>query len=145
MISLRMGKTDMTKTLLGDFKVTTPENSLLSQQAFTSKGIQYLIPTYNWTLTPIPNWTCSVVTISPFQCTTPSTWLTNCTDPSTWLQSPTIEGCWLQSSSVHHLMNIEKLLGYKTLRCTNTVASSLKRWIRENSVFSHNFLEQNFT
>ena len=47
---------------------------------------QYPIPTYSWTLTPIPNWTCSVVTISPFQCTAPSTWLTNrCTDLSTWL------------------------------------------------------------
>ena len=34
-----MGKTNMaTKTLLSDFKVTTPENSLLSQQAVTSKG-----------------------------------------------------------------------------------------------------------
>ena len=30
------------------------------------KESQYLIPTYSWTLTPIPNWTCSVVTISPF-------------------------------------------------------------------------------
>ena len=50
------------------------------------KESQYLIPTYNWTITPIPNWTCSVVTISPFQCTTPNTWLTNrCSDPSTWL------------------------------------------------------------
>ena len=50
------------------------------------KESQYRIPTYSWTLTPIPNWTCSVVTISSFQCTTPSTWLTNqCIDPSTWL------------------------------------------------------------
>ena len=47
------------------------------------KESQYLIPTYNWTLTLIPNWTCSVVTISPFQCMTPSMWLTNrCADPS---------------------------------------------------------------
>ena len=30
------------------------------------KEFQYFIPTYNWTLTPISNWTCSVVTISPF-------------------------------------------------------------------------------
>ena len=65
------------------------------------KESQYLIPTYNWTLTPIPNWTCSVVTISHFQCTVPSTWLTNCTDSNTRLQSPTREGCWLQSSSIH--------------------------------------------
>ena len=47
---------------------------------------QYLIPTYSWTLTPILSWTCSVVTISHFQHTTPSTWLINtCADPSTWL------------------------------------------------------------
>ena len=45
---------------------------------------QYLIPIYSWTLIPIPNETCSVVTISHFQCTTSSTWLTNrCADPST--------------------------------------------------------------
>ena len=49
------------------------------------KEFQYLIPTYSWTLTPIPNWTCSIVTISPFQCTTPNMWLTNCADPNTRL------------------------------------------------------------
>ena len=49
------------------------------------KESQYLIPTYSWTLTPIPNWTCSVVTIFHFQCTAPSTWLTNCADPNTQL------------------------------------------------------------
>ena len=50
------------------------------------KESQYLIPTYSWTLTPISNWTCSVVTISYFQFTAPSTWLTNwCTNPSMWL------------------------------------------------------------
>ena len=50
------------------------------------KESQYLIPTYNWTFTPINNWPCSVMIISHFQCTTPSTWLTNrCIDPSTWL------------------------------------------------------------
>ena len=38
-IYLRMGKTYMTKTPSGDFKVATPENPLLSQQAITSKGI----------------------------------------------------------------------------------------------------------
>ena len=38
-ICLRMGKTYTAKTPLGDFKVTTPENPLLSKQAVTSKGI----------------------------------------------------------------------------------------------------------
>ena len=34
-----MRKTYIAKTLPDDFKITTPENSLLSQQVVTSKGI----------------------------------------------------------------------------------------------------------
>ena len=49
------------------------------------KEFQYFIPTYNWTFTLIPNWTCFVMTIYPFQCMAPSTWLTNWADPSTRL------------------------------------------------------------
>ena len=75
MICLRMEKTYIAKTPSGDFKVTTPENPLLSKQAVTSKGIP--VPYTNLKLNAHPN-TCSVVTISHFQCTTPSTWLTNC-------------------------------------------------------------------
>ena len=36
------GKPTRQKTLLGDFKVTTPENPLLSKQTVTSKGIPVL-------------------------------------------------------------------------------------------------------
>ena len=43
----------MTKTPPGDFMVTTLENSLLSQQGFTSKGI--LVPYTNLQLNPYPN------------------------------------------------------------------------------------------
>ena len=43
----------MAKTPSSDFKVTTPENSLLSQQAVTSKGI--LVPYTNLQLNPYPN------------------------------------------------------------------------------------------
>ena len=53
MIYLRMGKIYMTKNPPSDFKVTTPENSLLSQQAVTSKGI--LVPYTNLQLNPYPN------------------------------------------------------------------------------------------
>ena len=62
----------MAKTPPDDFKVTTPENPLLSQQAVTSEGIP--VPYTNLQLNPYPNtnWTCSVVTVSHFQCTTPS-------------------------------------------------------------------------
>ena len=95
------------------------------------KESQYLIPTYSWTLTPIPNWTCSVVTISHFQCTTPNTWLTNSMRGFQYVAySPTWERCWLQSSLVHHTIKITKLLGYKTLWCTNIAASWMERWTR---------------
>ena len=66
------------------------------------KESQYLIPTYSWILTPIPNWSCSIVTISHFQCTAPSMWLTNLMRGSQYpAYSPTWERCWLQSTSVH--------------------------------------------
>ena len=48
-----MGKTNTAKTSSGDFKVTTPENPLLSKQAVTSKGIT--IPYTNLRLNPYPN------------------------------------------------------------------------------------------
>ena len=41
-ICLRIEKTYMAKTPPGDFKVTIPENSLLSKQTVTSKGISVL-------------------------------------------------------------------------------------------------------
>ena len=48
-----MRKTYRAKTSPGDFKVTTLENSLLSQQAVASKGI--LVPYTNLQLNPYPN------------------------------------------------------------------------------------------
>ena len=51
-ICLRMGKTYMAKTSPGDFKVTTPEILLLSQQAVTSKEIS--VPYTNLQLNSYP-------------------------------------------------------------------------------------------
>ena len=48
-----MGKTYTAKTPPGDFKVTTPENPLLSKQVITSKGIP--VPYTNLELNPYPN------------------------------------------------------------------------------------------
>ena len=53
MIFLRMGKTNTAKTPPDDFKVTTPEIRLLSQQAVTSKRIP--VPYTNLQLNPYPN------------------------------------------------------------------------------------------
>ena len=41
------GENLTTKTPPGDFQVTTPKTSLLSQQAVTSKGIPSTLPTYS--------------------------------------------------------------------------------------------------
>ena len=52
-ICLWMGKTNTAKTPPSDFKVTTPENPLLSKQAVTSKEIP--VPYTNLQLNPYPN------------------------------------------------------------------------------------------
>ena len=105
------------------------------------KESQHLIPTYNWTLAPIHNWTCSIVTISHFQCTALSTWLTNrCTDPSTWLTHQLEKDVGCKILQFIHTMKIKELLSYKTLRrCTNAAASSRERWTRAY-VSGHNML-----
>ena len=52
-ICLWVGKTYTAKTLLGDFKVTTLENPLLSKQVVTSKEIS--VPYTNLQLNPYLN------------------------------------------------------------------------------------------
>ena len=81
-ICLRMGKTYMAKTPQGDFKITTPENPLLSKQAVTSKGIP--VPYTNLQLNPYPNTQLDLFCNDnlSFQCTALSMWLTNYVDPS---------------------------------------------------------------
>ena len=115
------------KTLPDDFQVTTLETPLLSQQTVTNKGISSTLSTYSWTLTPIPNWTCSVVTVSLSDVLLTSMWLTNCVDPSTWLQLPTkkIVGC--KVLQFIHTMKVKKMLRHKTLRYKYTTTSSRER------------------
>ena len=100
-ICLRMGKNLTAKTPSGDFQVTTSETLLLSQQAVTSKGIPSTLPTNNWTLTPIPNWTCSVVIVPISDARLPSTWLIVARIPVRNFNNTNWEDCYLQSSSVH--------------------------------------------
>ena len=95
------GENLMAKTSPGDFQVTTPETPLLSQQAVTSKGIPSTLPTYSWTLTPIPNWTCSIVTVPLSNARLPSTWLTVVRIPVRDFNNTNWEDCRLQSFSVH--------------------------------------------
>ena len=119
-----MGKTYTAKTPPGDFQVTTPETPLLTQQTVTYKGIPSTLPTYNWTLTLIPNWTCFVVIVPFFDARLPIMWLTNCADPSMRLKSSTKKVVGYEVLQFIHTMKIKKMLGHKTLRCTYIATSS---------------------
>ena len=126
-ICLRMGKNLTTKTPPGDFQVTTPETPLLSQQAVTSKGISSILPTYSWTLTPIPILTCSVVTVPLSDARLPSTWLTVARIPVRNFKTPTEKIVSCKVLQFIHTMKIKKMLGHKTLRCKYTATSSKER------------------
>ena len=139
-----MGKTNTAKTPSGDFKVTTPEIPLLSQQAVTSKGIT--ISYTNLQLNSYPNTQLDLFCNDnfPFDSQLPSTWLTNCADPSTQLQSPTREGCWLQSSSIHpHDEDQEDSWSQNPM--VHIHSNFFRRdELRQNFVSDHNLLEQTF-
>ena len=72
-ICLQIGKTYMAKTPSGNFKVTTPDNPLLSKQVVTSKGI--LVPYTNLQLNNYPNTQLDLFCSDnlSFQCTALST------------------------------------------------------------------------
>ena len=115
------------KTPPSDLQVTTPKMLLLSQQAVTSKGIPNTLPTYSWTLTPISNWTYSVVTVPLFNARLLSTWLTSYADPSMQLQTPTKKVVGCKVLQFIHMIKIKKMLGHKTLRYKYTATSSRER------------------
>ena len=85
------------------------------------------LPQYPITLTPIPNWICSVVTIPLSDAQLPSTWLTSCADPSTRLQTPTKKIVSCKVLQFIYTTKINKMLGHKTLRCKYTATSSRER------------------
>ena len=140
MICLRIGKTSEAKPHRVNLRSLLVRINYYHNKRLQVNESHYVIATYSWTLTPIPNWTCSVVTISHFQCTAPSTWLTNrCTDLSTWLTHQLEKDVGYKVFQFIHTMKITKLLGYKTLRRTNAASSSRERWTRAY-VSSHNML-----
>ena len=74
------------------------------------KESQYLIPTYSWTLIPIPNWTCSVVTVSPFD-------------------------AWLLVRNFNH--QLEKVVGYKVPQFIHD-ENQEDAWSQNPTVHKHN-------
>ena len=122
-ICLRIGKTSKVKTPLGDFKNTTPENPLLSQQVVTSKRIP--VPYTNLQLNPYPNTQlvlfCSdnlSLSMHGFQ------YVTNqLVHGSKYVTNHQLEKDFgYKVLQFINTMKITKLLGYKTLRRTNATA-----------------------
>ena len=109
MICWQMGKTFCkTKIPLGEFKVTTPKNPLINNQAITSirnltTTLAYPnIPTYNWTFVPILNWTWSCSSLFSFDTQISNLWLTPLHESQYMTNSSNLNDCcWLQSSSLH--------------------------------------------
>ena len=130
MICLRMGKTIEAKPHRVILRSPLLRIYYYQNKRLQVKESQYFIPTYSWTLTPIPNWTCSVVTISPFDAWIPSMWLTNMRilvcDFNHQLKK-VVDYKVLQFIPT---MKIKKMLGYKTLQCTYTATSSQEWWTR---------------
>ena len=136
-ICLQIGNTIEAKPHSMNLRLLLPRIHYYQNIQLYVKESQYLIPTNSWTLTPILNWTCDVVTISPFQCTAPSTWLTNrCTDPSTWLTHQLKKDVGYKVFQFINTMKIKKLLGYKTLGVQKVAACSRERWTRANCLRS---------
>ena len=131
MICLWMGKTYTAKTPSGDFKVTTPENPLLSKQAITNKGIP--VPYTNLQLNPYPNTQLDLFCSDnlSFQCTASSTWLTNCVNPSTRLDHQLEKDVGCKVLQLIQTMKILKLLGHKTLLMRTSIDTL---WDPTNSI-----------
>ena len=79
------------KIPIGWFSGHHSRNSTIITTSGYKQGIPSTLPTYSWTLTPIPNQTCSVVTVPLSVAWLPSTWLTNYADPNTRLQNTNLK------------------------------------------------------
>ena len=115
MIYWQMGKTSRkAKTPLDEFKVTTPENLLINNQAITSiKNLTTTltypkIPTYNWIFAPISNWIWSCRRLLSFVAQISNMWLIPLHRSQYMTNSSNlIDCCWLQNSSLHKQWRLE--------------------------------------
>ena len=140
-----MGKAYTAKTPPDDLRVSIFENLLLSQQVVTSKEISASYT--NLQLNLYPNTQLDLLRSDnlSFSMHGSNTWLTNrCADPSTRLNHQLEKVVGWKVLQFIQTMKIKKLIGHKTLRCTNIAASLTERWTRANFVSDHNLHEQDF-
>ena len=104
----KWGKSCKAKTLSSDFKITTPKNPLINNQAVTSMRnltttLTYPnIPIYSWIFVPILNWTWSCSSLLFFDAQISNLWLTHLHESQYITNSSNLNDCcWLQISSLH--------------------------------------------
>ena len=128
-----MGKNLMAKTPPGSGYHS--RNSTIITTSGYRQGISSTLPTYSWTLTPIPNRTCSVLTVSLSDARLPSTWLTVVRIQIHDFKTPIWEDCWLQSSSVHpHDEDQEDAWSQNPMMQIHSNFSKKKRWTRSRTL-----------
>ena len=95
------GEKPNSKNLIGWFSGHYSRNSTIITTNGYKQGIPSTLPTYNWTLTPIPNQTCSIVTVPFSDARLLSMWLTVARILVRNFKTLIWKDYWLQSSSIH--------------------------------------------
>ena len=112
-------------------------NSIVITISGYKQGVPSTLPTYSWTLTPIPNQNCSVVTVPLSDARLPSTWLTIARIPIHDFKTPIWKYYWLQSSSVHpHNEDQEDAWSQNPTVQIHSNFFKSKRWTRSRILFS---------
>ena len=110
-------------------------NSTIITTSGYKQGILSTLPTYSWTLTPIPNRTCSVVTVSLSDARLPSTWLTVAQIPVRDFKTSIWKDCWLKSSLVHpHDEDQENAWSQNPMVQIHSNFSKKERWTRSRTL-----------
>ena len=131
------------KNPTGWFSSHHSRNSTIITTSDYKQGIPSTLPTYNWTLTPIPNWTCFVVTVPLSDAQLPRTWLTVAWIPVHDFKTPIWKDCWLQSSSIHpHDEDQKDAWSQNPMVQIHSNFSKKEMNYVKNFVSDHNLLEQ---
>ena len=123
------------KSPTGWFSGHHSRNSTIITTSGYKQGIPSTLPTYSSTLTPIPNWTCSVVKVSLSDARLPSMWLTVAQIPVRDFKTPIwkIIGC--KVLQFIHTMKIRKMLGHKPYGANaQQFLQERERWTRSRTL-----------
>ena len=123
------------KNPIGWFSSHHSWNSTIITTSGYRQGIPSTLPIYSWTVTPIPNRTCSVVTVPLSDARLPNMWLT-----IAWIlvhdfKTPIWKDCWLQGSSIHpHGEDQEDAWSQNPMVKIHSNFSKRERWTRSRTL-----------